>query len=258
MSGGSVKPTMLDVLCGIDARAKLVFLAVFMLVTLHASTPVSVGACVAVALVFAFAVRLDARTVRMVLLPLAPVLVFTAIMQVASIQEGEAAFLVGSLTVTWDALAATGRMVACLFALVLASVSFMKCTAAEDLLAMLRWLLSPLRRLGVRTDAFVLSLSVAMGFAPVLVGEFRRLRMAQQARLADFDGPLRTRLHAYARLFAPMLHSAFQHADNLADAFLARGFSCASAPTSLHPGRCGALEILCLVVSAALVGIAFV
>lgn len=258
MSGGSVKPTTLDVLCGIDARAKLVFLAVFMLVTLHAFTPVSVGACVAVALVLAFAVRLDARTVRMVLLPLAPILVFTAIMQVASIQEGEAAIFAGGFAVTWDALAATGRMVACLFALVLASVSFMKCTSVEDLLSMLRWLLSPLRRLGVRTDAFVLSLSVAMGFAPVLVGEFQRLHMAQQARLADFDGPLRARLHAYARLFAPLLHSAFHHADNLADAFLARGFSCISVPTSLHPGQCGTREIFCLVVSVVLIVIAFV
>jgi len=258
MSGTGIRPTALDALHGIDARAKLVFLAVFMLVVLHASTPALVGICVAVALVLAGAVRLDVRTVRAVLLPLAPILVFTAVMQVASIQEGDAAFRLGGLAVTWSALAATGRMVACLFALVLASVSFMKCTAVQDLLSMLRWLLSPLRRLGVRTDAFVLSLSVAMGFAPVLVGEFRRLRMAQQARLASFDGRLRDRVQAYARLFAPLLHSSFEHADNLADAFLARGFSCAPVPSTLHPGRFGAREILCLAASAALVGIAFI
>lgn len=238
---------------GIDARAKLVFLAAFMLATLHASSPASMGVCVGIALAFALLVRLDARSVRAVVLPLVPILLFTLVLQVATLQEGEAVATIGGVSITWDALAASGRMLCCLFALVLASVSFMRCTAVEDLVFVLRWLLSPLRRMGVRTDAFVLSLTVAMGFAPVLVGEFNRLRMAQQARLADFDGTLRARIRAYSRLFAPLLHSSFQHADALAESFLSRGFSCHPMPTSLHPGRFGAPEAACLILAAVLV-----
>lgn len=239
-------------LSALDARAKLAFLAVFMVAALRASGPVPLGLCLGVSVALAAAVRLDARTVRAVLLPLAPILAFTMAMQAASFQEGPALAHIGGFALTWRALAESERMLACLLALVLASVSFMRCTAVEELVALLRWLLRPLRMLGLRTDAFVLALSVALGFAPVLVGEFMRLRTAQMARLADFEGSLRARVAAYARLFAPLLASSFSHADSLADAFLARGFSCHPAPTQLHPGKFGAPEAACLAAACAL------
>ena len=233
-------------LAGIDARAKLAFLAVFMVATLRAATLAAVGACLAAAVLLACAVRLDARAVRAVLVPIAPIVLFTVVMQALVFPEGPVALQVGAFALSQRAAVETARMAACLLALVLASLAFMRCTAVEDLLAVLRWLLAPLRRMGLRPDAFILSLSVAMGFAPVLVDEFSRLRAAQAARGAEFDGSLPDRLKAYTRLFAPLLHSAFGHADGLADALLARGFSCVAAPTSLHPGRFGAAEAVCL------------
>ena len=239
-------------LSGIDARAKLAFLVVFMVSTLRAETPAAVCACLAASVALAVAVRLDAHAVRAVLVPLAPIVVFTVAMQALAFPEGPAALQVGAFALSQRAVSASARMVACLLALVLASLAFMRCTAVEDLLATLRWMLSPLRRICMRPEAFTLSLSVAMGFAPVLVGEFRRLRAAQTCRGADFDGSLGSRLKAYTRLFAPLLQSAFEHADGLADAFLARGFSCTAAPTSLHPGRFGAAEAGCIAAGAAL------
>ena len=245
-------------LASLDARAKLVFLAVFMLAALHARTAIAVGFCVGIAVVLAVAVRLDMRTVRAAVVPLVPILLFTVFMQALCVTEGNAVFSLGGLTVTEDALRAAIRMVACLFSLVLASVSFMRCTAVEELLSVLRWLLTPLRALGVRTDAFVLSVSVALGFAPVLVGEFNQLRAAQQARSADFDGPVGARVQAYGRLFAPLLRSSFKHAETMADAFLSRGFSCGAAPTQLHPGRFGAREVACLAAAAIVLGVTLV
>lgn len=244
--------TAREALAGVDARAKLAFLAVFIVAALHAATPVALGTCLVVAVVLSVAVRLRPRELRAVLAPLAPIVVFTAVMQVLCVQSGAVLLTMGGLVVTADALAEALRMVACLLALMLASVSFMHCTTAEELVGTLRWLLAPLRRVGVAGDAFVLSVSVALGFLPVLVDEFRRLKMSQAARLARFDGGLRGRLGAYLRLFAPLLRSSFVHADALADALLARGFSCGPAPTSLHPGRLGARELACLLAAAAL------
>ena len=242
----------------LDARAKILFLAVFMLVSLHAHSLPPLAVCLGVALVLAMAVRLEPRMVAAVLLPLVPILAFTVVMQALSIQEGAPLFQIGGFKLTEAAAAESLRMVACLLALVLASVSFMRCTSLEDLLALLDGMFAPVRALGIRTDGFTLALSVALGFAPVLVREFHQLRLAQQARAASFDGSLAARLKAYTRLLPPLFHSAFVHADTLAAAFLARGFSCGASPTRLHPAHFGAPEAVCLAVTALMAALAFV
>ena len=123
---------------------------------------------------------------------------------------------------------------------------------------MLRWLLSPLRALGLRTDAFMLSLSVAFRFVPMLVDEFQVIKRAQLARCGSFDGKVRERLGAYTRLFAPLIRSSFNRADTLAEAFLARCFSCETAPTSLQAGHFGVRELACLACTIAISAIAIV
>ena len=247
----------MNALRALDARAKILFLVVFILVTLHAREFPALGMCVGAALLLAVVVRLEPRTVAAVLLPLAPILVFTMGMQALTIQEGAVLFQIGAFKLTEAALVESLRMIACLVSLMLVSVSFMRCTSLEDLLALLDGLLAPLRALGVRTDGFTLALSVALGFAPVLVGEFRQLRVAQQARAARFDGGMAARLNAYAKLFPPLLNSAFVHADTLAAAFLARGFSCGAAPTRLHAAHFGVPEAVCLAATALMVVLAF-
>ena len=234
---------------GIDARAKLAFLAVFMVATLHARSPWDVAACLAFACALAVVTRVRPGTVRAVLVPLAPVLLFTVTMQVLGEQDGTVVFTVAGLAVTAEALWQSARMVGCLLALMIASISFMQVTRAEELVSTLEWLLRPLRAAGVHTEAFILALSVALGFLPVLVGEFNRLKTAQVARLARFDGTMRDRLRAYTRLFAPLLRSSFEHADNLAAALLARGFACGVNPTRLHVGAFGVPEASCLVLA---------
>ncbi|MDO4533950.1 MAG: energy-coupling factor transporter transmembrane component T [Coriobacteriia bacterium] len=243
---------MLCVLRGIDARAKLAFLVVFMVATLHARSGASLGLCLAIAVLLALAVRLRAGDVRAVLLPLAPILVFTVLFQVLTLQQGTVLVQVGGFAITQEALYEAGRMLVCLLALMLTSVSFMRCTTVEELISTLRWLLTPLRAVGVRVDAFILSLSVALGFLPVLVREFRALRTAQLARLASFDGTVRERLRAYMNLFAPLLRSSFTHADGLADAVLARGFSCGPVPTQLHTQRLGFSGVACVLAAVVL------
>lgn len=244
-------------IAGIDARAKLVFLIAFMVATLHARDALSLGVCFGLALCLSLMVRLPRSAVRGVLVPLLPIVVFTVVLQVLAYPEGTLLARLGGVSVTVEALVTSARMVVCLLALVLASVSFMRCTRAEELVFTLEWLLRPLGALGLRTDAFILSLSVTLGFLPVLVREFRGLRAAQMARGAEFEGSLATRVRAYARLFAPLFRSSFSHADCLADAFLARGFSIASKRATLYTGHFGWREGACLLLAALICVVCF-
>ena len=239
-------------LASIDARVKLACLIIFVIAALHARSAPAVAACVALAIALAATVKLGGRAVRAIMLPLAPILVITTIMQVLYFQQGSVLATIGPVAITAEALYASVRMIASLLAIMLASVSFMRCTTTEELMCMLRWLLSPLRALGLRTEAFMLSLSVTFRFAPVLVDEFQRIKRAQLSRCGSFDGNVRERLGAYTRLFAPLIRSSFNRADTLAEAFLARCFSCGPAQTSLHAGHFGMRELVCLACTIAI------
>lgn len=244
-------------LAGIDARAKLAFLIAFMVAALHAHSAFSLACCLAVAICLSVAFGLSRPIIHAAILPLIPIVLFTVLLQLLSYQEGAVLAQVGGVNVTEMALAASARMIACLLALVLASVSFMRCTRAEELLFTLEWLLRPLAALGLRSDALVLSLSVTLGALPVLFREFQKLKAAQIARHARFDGSLAARLRAYFRLFAPLFRSSFSHADCMADAFLTRAFSAGPRRSTLYEGRFGWGEGACLAAAAIVCAVCF-
>lgn len=220
-----------------DARVKLLCLLVYFLVAFHARTAPALALVFAVAVALAAVTRMGARRFLGVLRPLVAVLVVTVIMQVLYLQQGEVLVRLGPVAITWDALAASTRMLVCLLCVMVASAAFMRCTSAEDLTRAFTWLLRPLERMGLRTSGVTLALSIAFRFIPVLLNEFRQLKSAQEARLGSFDGSARSRLGAYARLFAPLVRSSFRRADMLAEASYARCFDCGVRATALHD-RC--------------------
>ena len=226
----------------VDARVKLVCLAVYIVVALHAGTPAALALCLAAAVLVAAFVRMTPRDAGMVMRPLAPIVLITVIMQVWYFQQGHVIAQLGPVVLTTEGLWAIARMVLSLLSIMLASVAFMRCTATEELMRVLRWLLAPFRALGMRVEGIVLALDVAFRFVPVLVADFQQVKRAQEARCGSFDGGVRQRVDAYARLFAPLTRSSLRRADTLAQAFVARCFSCGIQPTTLHEGGLGLRE----------------
>lgn len=240
-----------------DARVKLVCLVLYFIAALHARTPVALGACAVVAAALAVAARLSPRSIAMTIRPLAVILVFTVFMQVVYVQQGAVLAQVGPIVITQGTLETAGAMVVGLVCVMVASVSFMRCTPTDELVATFNWMLAPLRAVGVRTGSFMLALTVAFRFVPVFADEFGQLKRVQLARHASFDGKVRDRLAAYTRLFPPLVRSSFRRADRLAEAFVARCFTGASHAT-LHPQRTRVRDLLLAIAAAILLVITFV
>lgn len=246
-------------LARLDARAKLLCLLILALSVFHATTPVALGCCGAVTLVLAWGTGLSARRALKALKPLAAILLVTAVAQIAYLQQGEALFTLGSVAVTRSACAAIATLLVVLVCVMVQSAAFMRCTAAEDLTRALTQLLAPLRRLGLRVDALVLTLNVAFTFIPVLAREFTQLRQAHEARLAPLDeGSLRHRLQAHQRLFGPLLRTSLRRADQLAEALMSRCFSTGATHTYLHASHLRAPEVTGIVLAALLLALTFV
>ncbi len=84
-------------------------------------------------------------------------------------------------------------------------------------------LLSPLQRIGIPVNAFVMVLIIAFKFVPIFVTEIERLMKAQAARGVRFDqGNFIQRTLKLAPLLIPLFVSGFKRAEVLSTAMEAR------------------------------------
>lgn len=95
----------------------------------------------------------------------------------------------------------------------------MRTTALDDLVTGVRWWMQPLRRLGLRDDDLPLVLVVAMGTAPAMLGEARRIEAVVRLRRgAGRDRSRRRWLRRQqdrARVVVPLLESLVRRSEAL-------------------------------------------
>ncbi|GHO45237.1 energy-coupling factor transporter transmembrane component T family protein [Ktedonospora formicarum] len=113
-------------------------------------------------------------------------------------------------------------MIRVLFLYYLVSL-FLFSTSLVDLTDGMEALLSPLQKIGIPTNAFVMVFVIALKFVPIFTDEIQRLIKAQAARGVRFDqGNLLQRARKVAPLLIPLFLSGFQRAEILSTAMEAR------------------------------------
>ncbi len=96
-------------------------------------------------------------------------------------------------------------------------------TSLVDLTDGLEALLSPLQKLRIPVNAFIMVLVIALKFVPIFVAEVERLIKAQSARGVRFDqGNVFQRTRKMAPLLIPLFVSGFKRAEVLSTAMEAR------------------------------------
>ena len=153
---------------GSDARIVLVVFLAFCVLTLRASSLPALAVAIACAFVACVAGRVTPRNVVLALRPLVFILAITFVAQVINAQQGTIIATLGPVVLTEEALDATVVMSARLLALTAASLAVMHLASTEGLASAIDWLMGPLRRLGLRTEGFVLALKTSLEFVPVL------------------------------------------------------------------------------------------
>ena len=159
----------------IDTRVKLFCFILYAIVLFKAENPVVLALCVLFAGAFAGVVHVSPKEVLAALKPLGVILIITLVAQVLYCQSGTVLFEVHEFPVYAEAVFTAVFMIARLVCLMVASLAFMHCVSSKPLIDTLSWFLRPLRRLGVRTDAFMLMLDVAFSLLPFLTAEARVL-----------------------------------------------------------------------------------
>jgi biotin transport system permease protein len=87
-------------------------------------------------------------------------------------------------------------------------------TRLSDMMGVMRWLMAPLRRMGVNTQRIELAMALVIRFTPVLSNKGRALVMAWRARSGRRPG---------WRIMIPFVVLAIDDAEHVAEALRARG-----------------------------------
>lgn len=223
----------------LDPRAKVVFSLLLLVAAFLANGAVELGLVAVVTVASLVAAGIGparaARTLRPFAWLMAFVLVFNA------------AFSTGGVAYGAESVAR--------FALVLlGSSTLMATTSPTELTDAAALLLGPLARLGARVDDAVLGVSMTLRFVPLVLGEFRRVKAAQEARLARFDQPSPlARARAYVSVMVPLFAGALRRSETLALAIRNREYGAADVRrTCIREYRLGARDYTAIAAGVAL------
>ena len=87
-------------------------------------------------------------------------------------------------------------------------------------------LLKPFEKIHVPAHEIAMLISIALRFIPDLIEETQRIMKAQESRGVDLkEGKMKERIMAILSLIVPLFVSAFQRAEDLANAMEARGYA---------------------------------
>lgn len=226
----------------LDPRVKLVATIVFIISLFVFDKPVGfVVAAVALAMV----ILLSRVPFSFIVRGLKPIMMLLAITVVFNLflVEGETAFKIWKLTITWEGIKSAAYLAVRLIMLIIGSSMLTLTTTPNHLTDGIESLLKPLKVIKVPVHEIAMMMSIALRFIPILLEETDKIMKAQMARCADFEsGNIIKRAKGMLPILIPLFISAFRRANDLAMAMEARCYRGGEGRTKMKPLRYRGLD----------------
>ncbi|MDR3572502.1 MAG: energy-coupling factor transporter transmembrane component T [Anaerolineaceae bacterium] len=260
MTIGQYIPTG-SILHRLDARVRLLAAFIILGAVTFAVHPLGLGLGLLIILLGFWIARIPiSYGLRGMLAPL-PFLVFLAILQVFfNPHAGVSPLLLswGIIHITVSDLWAGAMLMMRFMALILGLTLVSAVLSATEIINGLEGLLSPLNRIGIPVQDFVLMVQVTLHFIPFLAQAAERIAKAQASRGADWgahSGGLFQRVRQVLPLIVPLFLTSLRRAENLALAMEARGYGSQTRRTSLTVLHLRISDAVALFASAVIAGI---
>ena len=157
--------------------------------------------------------------------PMLFMLVFLLIINSLAVKTGEIWLTLGPLEIYSDAVLNTLYIAVRLLLMIMITTCLTATTKPLDMTLGIEDLLKPFTRFHVPAHEIAMLISIALRFIPDLIEETQRIMKAQESRGVDLkEGKLKEKVMAILSLIVPLFVSAFQRAEDLANAMEARGY----------------------------------
>jgi len=158
--------------------------------------------------------------------PMMFMLFFLLVINILVVKTGDEWLTLGSFTIYSNAVIQTLYIAVRLLLMIMITTCLTATTKPLDMTLGIEDLLKPFQKIGVPSHEIAMLISIALRFIPDLIDETERIMKAQESRGVDMkEGKLSERVMAILSLIVPLFVSAFQRAEDLANAMEARGYA---------------------------------
>ena len=208
-----------------DPRAKIAILF-FLMIAIF--IPAGFWGYIPIVLFILLALYASKLNLSFALRPLKPMLwmmAFLLVINILVMHTGTLLFHWGFIKIYSDALIQTAYIVIRLTLMIILTTILTATTKPLDLTLGIEKLLKPFEKIGLPVHVIAMMISIALRFIPTLIDETNRIMNAQASRGVDMqNGTFMEKVRAILSLIVPLFVSAFERADQLANAMEARGY----------------------------------
>lgn len=208
-----------------DPRAKIAILF-FLMIAIF--IPAGFWGYIPIVLFILLALYASKLKLSFALRPLKPMLwmmAFLLVINILVMHTGTLLFHWGFIKIYSDALVQTAYIVIRLTLMIILTTILTATTKPLDLTLGIEKLLKPFEKIGLPVHVIAMMISIALRFIPTLIDETNRIMNAQASRGVDMqNGTFLEKVRAILSLIVPLFVSAFERADQLANAMEARGY----------------------------------
>ena len=158
--------------------------------------------------------------------PMLFMMLFLVFFNILFMQTGNLILSLGFIKIYDQALIQSSYIFVRLIIIIIMTTILTATTKPLDLTLGLEHLLSPLKKVGFPAHEIAMMISIALRFIPTLMEETQRIMKAQATRGVDFqEGSLKEKILSIISLIIPLFISAFQKAEDLANAMESRNYN---------------------------------
>ena len=243
-----------------DPRSKIMIM-LFLMVAIF--IPAGVLGYVIIGIFILLSLYLSKLNIKYALRTMKPMLwmmAFLLVINLLVIKTGTPLFSIKGFIIYSDAVNQTLYIVVRLMLMVIITTVLTATTKPLDLTLGIEKLLKPFEKIGVPAHIIAMMISIALRFIPTLIEETQRIMNAQASRGVDLEnGSIKEKIMAILSLIVPLFVSAFDRADQLANAMEARGYDPSKKRTRYKVLKMQTIDyasmILSVVVLCACIGI---
>ncbi len=229
----------------LDARVKLLLTLLFVISIFFIKTYFGFMLTLAVLLIVILLARLPIMSVLKSVRGILFIVVFTAVINLFFINEGEVLVHSGIIMITKTGVHTTVKMVLRLVLLISGASLLSLTTTPVELADGLESLMAPLKLIKVPVRDIAMIMSIALRFIPTLFEETNKIISAQKARGASFDtGSIFARAKALLPVLIPLFVNSFRRADELAFAMDARCYNATDKRTKMKKAKLGIGDLI--------------
>ena len=208
-----------------DPRSKIMIM-LFLMIAIF--IPAGVLGYVIIGIFILLSLYLSKLNIKYALRTMKPMLwmmAFLLVINLLVIKTGTPLFSITGFTIYSDAVNQTLYIVVRLMLMIIITTVLTATTKPLDLTLGIEKLLKPFEKIGVPAHIIAMMISIALRFIPTLIEETQRIMNAQASRGVDLEnGSIKEKIMAILSLIVPLFVSAFDRADQLANAMEARGY----------------------------------